>query len=221
MRFSVPRSGRLPGDYEGVHGASWVRAEAGGLPHPVYVRLGLGDDQRLVATGVLVETEGELTARTMRVPLSRIVTGFAAAASTVRTYKRLRRELHGSSASKAEAAWDPHPGQWLAFEFLALPELERPVRRARLRPGPRGHTADHYREVARVYRRAKLQQPRSFIKAFMREMHTTEKTAHRWINTARERGHIKERPGDGETPRGLDKGGLAPMPIANTKAGGR
>ena len=195
MKFSVPRNGRLPGDHEGVHGASWVRAEGGDLPRPVLVRLGIGDDERLVATGLLIWADGELTARAAHIPLSRIVSGFAAAASNVRTYKRLRRELFGiDSPSAPERTWRPPAGSWLAADFLALPERERPVRRARLRPGPRGHADDHYREVARVYRDAKRRHPRSFIKALMREMHTTEKTAHRWIKTAERRGFIPTTP---------------------------
>ncbi len=102
----------MPGDHEGIHGASWIRAEGDDLPHPVLVRLGKGDDGRLVATGVLIEADegGELAARAMRVPLSRIVAGFIAATSKTATYKRLQRELHGRPKSDLETGWAPGKG---------------------------------------------------------------------------------------------------------------
>ena len=188
----------MPGDHEGIHGASWIRAEGDDLPHPVLVRLGKGDDGRLVATGVLIEADegGELAARAMRVPLSRIVAGFVAATSKTATYKRLQRELHGRPKSDLGTGWAPGKGlddtSWLAFDFLALADHERPIERARVRPGPKGWSDEHYREVARVYKRALRTDPRAPVKALMKAMNTTEPTAHRWIRTAREKGYITD-----------------------------
>jgi hypothetical protein len=194
MRFSVPRHGT-----PGIEGASWIRAEGGDLPHPVLVRLGLGDDNRIVATGVLIEAEGELSTRALRLPLAGIVAAFVAAASRPATYKRLRRELFGIDAeSEGEAAWRPDapegmPAWWLAADFLSSADRTQAV--PRVRPGRRGYPDAHYRQVAQAYGRAKRKRPRAPIKALMAELHITEPTAHRWLRTARERGLVK---GDGQ-----------------------
>lgn len=187
MKFSVPPNGA---PY--VEGGSWIRAEGDSrLPYPVLVRLGVGEDGHLVATGLLVEAEGELSTRAVRLPLATIVSEFAAAASKVPTYKRLRRELFSIKAeSEEEAAWQPetpkgYPDWWLAVDFLSVDDRERVV--ARVRPGRRGYPDDHYRQVARAYKRAKRVNPRAPIRVLMEELHATEPTVHRWLRTARER----------------------------------
>jgi hypothetical protein len=178
-----------------IGGASWIRVEGDELPHPILIRLALSDDGRLVASGLIVESDGELTTRSLRLPLARIVAEFAAAAAHVPTYKRLRRELMGRTTESAgEAAWTPQipkgvPDWWLASDFIDTPTRLRQAKTAR-RPGRRGYPDQHYREVAKAYTRAARQHPRAPIQALMKELHATEPTVHRWLRTARERGYL-------------------------------
>jgi len=187
MRFSIPPS--PPG--------TWIRVEDDELPHPLLVRLGLAHDGRLVATGLLIEAEGELVSKDLRLPLARIVGEFAAAASKRTTFKRLWGELLGTLG--IEVVWEGGgpaeiPGStensdlWLRA-LLPVPTRTSPI--ARVRPGRRGHTKEHYEKVATAYRRAQREHPRAPIQALMTELHATEPTVHRWLRTARERGFLK------------------------------
>lgn len=199
IMFSIPRGG-LPE----IKDASWIRATGDDLPCPVLVRLGIGDDGTLVATGLLLEMEEghELSTRASRVPLAQIVGEFAAATTNAKTYKRLAAELHGYDESvqgTAEwAAWQPEnvsDAGWKTAEFVAVPAegpdalKHKPV--GRTRPGRRGYSEDHWRMVARAYRQAKRTHPRAPIRALMAELHASEPTVHRWLRTARERGYLK------------------------------
>ena len=151
-----------------------------------------------MATGLLIQAKGEVTARALRrIPLPAIVTEFASAASKPATYKRLRRELFGIAAeSESEAKWRPKaprgvPEWWLAADFLEVADRARSV--PRLRPGKRGYPDDFYRQVGRSYLRAKRRHPRAPIKALMAEFDRPEPTVHRWLQTARERGFLEPR----------------------------
>ncbi len=146
MRFSIPARG-VPR----LAGATWIRAEDRELPHPVLIRLGLGDDGRLVATGVLVEADDELTSRELRIPLARIVAEFADAASKPATHSRLFGELHGIDYRLTGEVPPKIPGLW--EDLLPVTSKERPIRR--VRPGRRGHSDAFYRQVAKDYRRVK------------------------------------------------------------------
>jgi hypothetical protein len=204
MKFTVPRNG-VPD----TGSASWVRAEGDPLPHPVFVRLALGDDGQLIATGLLVDAEsGELTTRGSRVSLADVVRAFASAVSRPATYKRLARELHGRAPSAAEGDWRPDLSSTPWIEFVAVsasgPDALRHVPVPRTRPGRRGHPDEHYLKVAQAYRRAKRTHPRAPIRALMEELHAAEPTVHRWVRTARERGYLDKRPRAGETAGGMD-----------------
>ena len=118
MRFSIPARG-IPQ----VTGATWIRAEDRELPHPVSIRLGLGDDGRLVATGVLVEADDELTSRELRIPLARIVAEFADAASKPATHSRLFGELHGIGYRLTGQVPPKIPGLW--EDLLPVTSKER------------------------------------------------------------------------------------------------
>jgi len=100
MHFSVPLHG-VPD----TGAASWIRAEGEPLTHPVYVRLALGDDGEIVATGLLVDGgDAALTTRGSRVPLADVASAFAAIVAKPAIYKRLARELFGREPSDAEDA---------------------------------------------------------------------------------------------------------------------
>lgn len=192
MRFSVAPHGAL----EQIDGI-WIRAEGDDLPHPVLIRLGWGEDDQLVATGLLIAAEGEreLTTRALRLPLARIVSEFATTvASKPATAKRLSLELSGRSEWAKDLrwkTWDPRGAS--AADFIAHPRTGAAPTIERVRPGRRGHPDAHYRQVAKAYARAKRKHPRAPIRALMAELHATEPTVHRWIRTAREKGFIKER----------------------------
>jgi hypothetical protein len=195
MEFSIPPHGipSLEGD------ASWICAdgvvvEGKELP-PLFVRLGVGADGGLVATGILIDADGELPARALRLPLARIVGEFIQAASRPAIYKRLRRELFAQAKEDPrEVEWRPttpegEPAWFLAADFVSVRTRERPV--PRWRTGRRGYPPEHYRRIAKAYERAKRMQPRAPIRALMKELSQTEPTVHRWLRKARELGYLK------------------------------
>lgn len=192
MKFSIPPHGSPK-----VDGASWIRAEGPELPHPVLIRLGIGGDERLIATGLIIEADGELATRATRIPLAAIVTEFAAAASKPATYKRLYAEMAGhpefaEDKSKLWRDWKPEaeegflPG--LGADFLDVDTRQRVI--PRVRPGRRGYPDEHYRDVAKAYRRAKRRHPRAPVRALMDDEHAAEATVHRWLREARRRGFL-------------------------------
>lgn len=64
-----------------------------------------------------------------------------------------------------------------------ISQARQPVRR-----GPRGLTDAHFEEVATTYRQALMEAPRSPLVAFRLLMPSSESTARRWIQRARDRG---------------------------------
>jgi hypothetical protein len=175
LRLSVPNRPDLKG--------TWVRAAGGDLPQPVLVRLGLSDDGRLVATGLHIEAPSELAARDLRLPLAWIVGEIAARRPDVFKSLLAERLEYADRIKRARGKMD-------TLRAAAQP-VGRPVMR-RARPGRRGHPDAHYRQVAQAYRRAKRQHPRGPIRALMEELHASEPTVHRWLNTAVEKGFLEK-----------------------------
>lgn len=201
MKFSIPPHGT-----PGLGGAGWIRVEgvraAGKDLPPVHIRLGLGDDGRLVATGLLIEANGELTTRELRLPLARIVSLFAAATEKPATYKRLvaERDHPGRDFDKDPRwrDWTPDTAKGaFATDFVPVPwEGPRPEVQTS-RPGRRGHPDEHYRKIARAYTIAKRKYPKNPVQKLMEATGTPghprpEATVHRWIREARKRGFLKE-----------------------------
>lgn len=181
MRFFLHRGGGLPSD---DLGAPWVRVEDKSLPGPVYLRLGAGEDGRLVCTGLLVsaDAEQELTARDLRrIRLSETLTEFLRYASRARGMEQLLGELLGIGYKASD-----HDDAWR----LLLPVTTRRTAVQRARPGRPGYSDDHYRNVARVYKAAKRKHPTRPIRVVMEELGATEPTVHRWLRTARDKGFI-------------------------------
>jgi hypothetical protein len=185
MRFSIPAYGAP--QIDGI----WIRVEGDDLPHPVLFRLGVGEDGQLIATGLLIAAERELTTRAVRLPLASIVSRFAAeVVAKPSTYKRLQAELSGHDFEK-DARWRAWTAEGAApTDFVSHPRTG-PVQVPRVRPGRRGYPDDHYRQVAKAYRRAKRQHPRAPIRALMEELNASEPTIHRWIGIARDKGFLK------------------------------
>jgi hypothetical protein len=192
MRFSIPPYGKLE-----LSGASWIHVEGGDLPHPMSVRLGVRADGQLVATGVVIDAdEGvEVTTRDLRLSLAQILSEFAATVARPSEKRRLYGELHGhpefADDERFQQWSEDHPGS--AVDFLDVGARLRAVKR----PGRRGWSDDHYREVAKAYRRAWREHPRAPIRALMEEFGSPgspapESTVHRWIRTARAKGFLKE-----------------------------
>jgi hypothetical protein len=184
VRFSAPRNGNP----EIQDDASWIIVEDEKLPHPVQVRIGVSEDGRLVATGLLiqVEAEGELTTRAARIPLAEIVTAYAAV--TTETSKRLALERLGRPEFAKDKRWQNHLLEG-PEDSVSVAARTQPVRR--VRPGPHGYSDDYYRDVAKRYAQAKREHPQAPIQALMKEFPASEPTVHRWLRTAREKGFIK------------------------------
>jgi hypothetical protein len=187
VRFTIPPAG-LP-RLDGI----WIRVEGDELPSPAFFRLGVGDDGQLIATGLLIATEKELTTRATRLPLAGIVSKFAAeVVARPTTDKRLQAELAGPDFQN-----DPRWREWAAdsrtaADFVAHPRAEAAKAVPRVRPGRRGYPDDFYRTIAKQYAKAKRARPRAPIRALMSELHAAEPTVHRWLRTARDKGFIKE-----------------------------
>ncbi len=188
MKFSIPPHGAP--EVDGI----WIRAEGDDLPHPVLFRLGIGDDGQVIATGLLVATEGELTTRALRLPLAHIVSEFAAVVVSRRAIaKRLAAELAGHPEWEKDPRWRAWTAEGASpADYVAHPRVGPANKVPRVRPGRRGYPDDFYRNVAKEYTRAKRQHPQAPIRALMEELHAAEPTVHRWIRTARHKGFIKD-----------------------------
>jgi hypothetical protein len=176
VRFSIP--GRPT-----VAGEGWVHAEGDPLPHPVSIRVKQDADGRLVATGLLIEADRELTARDLRFPLASVIADLAASKPHAR--KKLAREyfanfgielvFEGSeSESPTVTSW-----RWLAPVSGRVPR--------RTRPGPRGHDHAFYRDIADAYKRAQREHPQRPIQTLMDDFGYSEAQIHRHLRGARER----------------------------------
>jgi hypothetical protein len=178
MRFEVQPDGRLP---DSDMGGTWVLVEDAALPRPLHLRVAALDDGRLICTGLLVDStpDRELTARDLRkIPLAEILTTLA---------KPRKRRWLGKLLGHGD---EDRTGQQRQTQTWQSGYRVERVRRAR--PGRGGYPDDHYRQVAKEYRRAKLQHPRAPIQALISELHVSEPTVHRWLNSAAQKGFLKE-----------------------------
>jgi hypothetical protein len=200
MKFSVPSHG-IPE----IQGASWIRADgvvvAGKKLPPLLIRLGVGGDGRLIATGLLIESDGELTTRALRLPLAGIVAEFAAVQSKPATHKRLLAELWGRTDLEKDERWRDYKPEapadllaGLAADFVDVAARTDPPQRAR--PGRRGHPDEHFERIARAYLIAKRNYPKDPIRKLVKATGASEATVHRWLKTARDKGILKDRKGD-------------------------
>jgi hypothetical protein len=193
MRFSIPPTGTPAISDDG----RWVRAEGDPLPHPVTLRLEVGDDGRLLVTGLLIEAQHELTARDLRFPLAQIVEAFDAALRKPQTVSRLFRELTGSELL-LEGDWPTElPAAWRDL-LLPPPATDAP---RRTRPGPHGHDESFYRELARDYRRAMREHPQRPIQVLIESRGFSEPAIHRQLKEARKRGLLPPRTAKASTKR--------------------
>jgi hypothetical protein len=199
---------------------TWVEVEnIAGFDGTVLVRIGVGEDGRIIASGVLLLKEGELTARDLRrVPIAGTLSSFASAASDPSTYARLFEELLGiplvysgeerklpENAPCLTIAGKPSklPRAWRALiPVSGAPGTKRePLKR--VRPGPKGHTREHFGAVAAAYREVLKTSPRAPIKTLAANLNYSEATIRRHLQRARDMGLLGEaRPGKaGEIPR--------------------
>lgn len=179
-------------------GGDWMRAkgvEVEGQTLTVYLCLAVSDDGRLVATSGAVETNGEeLSARALRLPLSRVLRGFIRATADPTTFKRLEGELHdypeGHPFWDSEAsAGDPRifvgvPSDTLTWERVDRVEL-------RTRPGPGGHDDDFYRAFEETYNAVKATKPQGGVRKALAEREGyAVSTIDLHIRQAREHGRL-------------------------------
>ena len=187
MRFTIPPHGAP--DVDGI----WIRAEGDDLPHAVLFRLGVGEDGQLVATGLLIVAERELTTRAVRLPLAAIVSKFAAEVEAKpSTYKRLQAELSGRDLEK-DADWRAWAARGRSpADFVAYPRTGPVQVRARTAGSARlsRRPLPHRRQEVRASQAAASTSADSRTDG--EEFHAAEPTVHRWIKTAREKGFIKD-----------------------------
>ena len=147
---------------------SGASADAESLP--VFLSAGRAPDGRLVCHGLII---GDL-ANTGVVP--REVT--ARAMRKIRIPELLREISNGEWRSR-------NPGNAiLASDLLD----EAPALAPRVRQ--QEYDDQHFRDVADWYRRAVAEIPRSPTKWLAEQLHVSEPTARRWVQRARDRGHL-------------------------------
>jgi hypothetical protein len=145
----------------------WHGIEVHGYPHRVLICLGEAQDGRLVCTGVLIDPKKNLEVSS-----------------------RLLRDIRLGEVVASAAAFS---------KVLPVGRVLRstPYRVRRTRPGPAGHPAKFYKDVANVYRRALRTHPRTPVVRLMAELSCSEATAHRYLKRCRELGLL-----DPRTPKG-------------------
>lgn len=138
-------------------------------PFPVAVQFARTPDGLPYATGVLVgwdEPRVEITARALRgIRLGEILGGIV--------------ELPDKAATPQ--------GRLVAEETLRSAIRNRPRR-----PGPGGYPAEHYEQVAALYRQAVEVSPRSPVKWMAAELPASLATVHRWLAVTRDRGLLEK-----------------------------
>jgi hypothetical protein len=143
----------------------WIGVRDDTLPAPLLVRLGTSREGRLVCTGLILgdAEPKELTARGLRsIPLAQIV------------------------AMLAQEAGDE--GFWAGALAGMIRRRAEPYQGPQTRPGPKGHPADHYEQVAAAYRQALVDHPRAPMKALAAQLHVSDATVRRWVQRARDKG---------------------------------
>lgn len=140
-------------------GLGWHVIE--GWPVDVTIRLAKTSDGRMACAAVVFDGDGdELTARQLRnMPLGEIV---------------------------AQAAGQRTEGK--AGEIIRWMAKQGAGHVIRTRPGPGGYPAEHYEQVARLYRTALEVTPQAPMRWLREQMPASEATWRRWLKGARDRG---------------------------------
>lgn len=153
-----------------VEDRNWIAFKQEGLPFPLLMSFGKAADGRLICTGLvagaLADEPVEVTARSLReLPIA---------------------DLLGSVVALKDD--DDFGGIFRAVLDLADEVEELPRRR----PGPRGYDRHHFEHVAAIYREALTTSPRAPMREATRRLHTSEATARRWVQRARDMGLLGE-----------------------------
>ena len=202
LRLTIPPG---PQGHPAIEGGGWFHADGGSLPHPVTVRLALDETGRLICTGIIVESEHEITAREMRFKLGRLLAEIAAEVSKPATSRRLLKEVLGrlgipvrfvkaAGHTPRRSAPQTHlvPEPWRAL--LPVSSRRTPAR-PRTRTGPPGHDDEFYEGIAADYKRALREQPQRPIRALMEARGYSEAQMHRHLREARKRELLPATPG--------------------------
>lgn len=163
----------------------WLTLTRPDLPFPIHARFGRSDDGRLVCTGLLVAGDDprEITSRSLRaIPMGDVVEQVAAARDDQEVGAIVRRVM----------GIDDEPKD--------IP---------RRRPGGGGYGREHFEQVATAYRAALATSPRAPMKELARRLSTSEATARRWVQRARDMGLLgASQPGKaGELSEGMSVDG--------------
>ncbi len=200
-RFRALLPGSSAKAFERAGRSTWWQVTGGDLPAPVLVRLGPTPEGEIACTGVVVGIDDEgkqraVTASALRIPLAGIVSELTQGIR--RDYKLERGER--SVSFKVE-----HFEQILGFLADSAPPITVP----RVRPGVRGHSDEHFREVVTRYRRALKDEPFAPTKAVIAQYPNWSPAAVRyWLRIARKRGLLAKsepgRPGEAGKGKGRD-----------------
>lgn len=179
-RPTSPDDTTLHGDWYAVRGISERTRPAGDL----LVRVGRSTDGRLILTGLLMASEGEITANTLR------------AIQPAKIVQTIAWREHGGEPPRAVGpAIGPtglHRFEGVAMEFEAItanaPAVDDEAKRGRR--GPSRSDLEHFAHVYLGFYRAGKSDP---VKQTTRALNISRATAHRRIDQARALGIIPPR----------------------------
>ncbi len=136
---------------------------------PVFLRITRSEAGKLICTALLIGDDGRspfparpITAAILRtIPLPELL-----------------------AAALDSADFPDSYGASIRAYLAGLPTI------AASHPGPRGHSDNHFRDVATAYRAALVSAPRAPTKWLAQQMHVSLPTARRWVQRARDRGFL-------------------------------
>jgi hypothetical protein len=160
----------------------WVRVERGGLPHPIYVRIGVRTGRPRII-GVLVDNDQEVTADLLR---------------SIRVGRLLEQFLAGVTDDAPDlTAVKFKYRQMVTEDWIAMREFVEQAGPAPADQGTRARkgqapTDEALREFAAVYRHHLGTNPRRAMSATASDMHMARSTAYRWADMCRNAGHLPQ-----------------------------
>lgn len=175
----------------GEGGGEWHELHVEGLSAPVYLQFGLSEDGRLACTGILMGPRLRPGVAEVRGMPALLIGESGDTEITARDIRRI--PLGAVLASVGDQARNPSSPFYGLLPLLpqwAAPLTDIKERLVKLRPGPTGHSEEHFRDVANRYRAALRHSPRRPVRALSEELHASEATIRRWLQRARDKGFL-------------------------------
>lgn len=149
------------------------------VPLPLVARFGVADDGRFVCTGLLIAPGKpyEITARQLHKVKLGELTAFVGAAAThgEHPFKRLVSGL----------------GPEILTTFGVIADIAQPVKRFRLRPGPKGVPQALLEQVAKRYQSARRESPKRLVTRLADEFNLSPPTIRRYLRLCLDKGFLK------------------------------